>query len=55
VKNGETTILQADLQNKRSKMDKREVEASQQIVSLQKSHNSSYLVFSFETVGSIKN
>jgi hypothetical protein len=36
VKNGETTILRADLQNIRSVMEKREVEASQQIASLQK-------------------
>ena len=36
MKNGETTILRADLQNIRSVMEKREVEASQQIASLQK-------------------
>ncbi len=36
VKNGETTILRADLQNIRSVMEKREVEASQQISLLQK-------------------
>ncbi|EFX62182.1 hypothetical protein DAPPUDRAFT_337317, partial [Daphnia pulex] len=36
VKNGETTILRADLQNIRSVMEKREVEANQQISLLQK-------------------
>jgi hypothetical protein len=36
VKNGETTILRADLQNIRSVMEKREVEANQQISSWQK-------------------
>jgi hypothetical protein len=36
VKNGETTILRADLQNIRSVMEKREVEANQQISLWQK-------------------
>ncbi len=36
IKNGETTILRADLQNFRTVMEKREAETSQQLVSLRK-------------------
>lgn len=36
IKNGETTILRADLQNIRTVMEKREAETSQQLVSLRK-------------------
>lgn len=36
IKNGETTILRADLQNLRTVMEKREAEASQQLASLRK-------------------
>lgn len=36
IKNGETTILRADLQNLRTVMEKREAESSQLLASLRK-------------------